>query len=146
MLSPEIIRLARPFIKGRVLDVGAGSGMMMKCLKGLKDVETITGIDIAPTTTDIIEASATDIPFDDEYFDCVIASEVLEHLDDSILTKAVSEIHRVLKLGGTVIITTPYKYDLSKNEVMCPHCGERFDRWGEVRSVDATNMMNILVL
>jgi len=45
------------------------------------------------------------LPFKDDYFDFVFAGEVIEHILD---TKAfLIEIHRVLKPGGYVVITTP---------------------------------------
>ena len=47
------------------------------------------------------------MPFKDSYFDKVIFTEVLEHLKNE--EKAISEISRVLKKGGTLLLTTPNK-------------------------------------
>jgi len=46
-----------------------------------------------------------DMPFEDGSFDCVVASEILEHVpgDD----RAISELVRVLKPGGALAITVP---------------------------------------
>lgn len=45
------------------------------------------------------------LPFKDNFFDFIFAGEVIEHIFD---TKAfLNEIHRVLKPGGYVVITTP---------------------------------------
>lgn len=43
--------------------------------------------------------------FEDEFFDCVFAGEVIEHLIDTDFF--IKEIFRVTKIGGCAIITTP---------------------------------------
>lgn len=50
--------------------------------------------------------------FPDETFDLVIANHVLEHVDDA--SRALREIHRILKRGGRAICQTPYAARLSK--------------------------------
>ncbi len=47
-----------------------------------------------------------DMPFEDQSFDLLIASHVLEHVGDD--RAALREIHRVLKTGGQAILQTPY--------------------------------------
>lgn len=47
-----------------------------------------------------------DIPFPNDSFDYVMAIHVLEHIDDD--AKAMSEIYRVLKHGGTAILAVPF--------------------------------------
>jgi len=47
------------------------------------------------------------LPFDNNYFDAVIMTDVLEHVDSEI--NAINEIFKVLKSGGQFIITTPHK-------------------------------------
>jgi SAM-dependent methyltransferase len=51
------------------------------------------------------QADATRLPFADATFDRVIASEVLEHIDDD--AAALAELARVLKPGGTMAVTVP---------------------------------------
>jgi ubiquinone/menaquinone biosynthesis C-methylase UbiE len=45
------------------------------------------------------------LPFPDDYFDGVILSEILEHIDDDVA--GLREVYRVLKPGGVVAITVP---------------------------------------
>jgi ubiquinone biosynthesis O-methyltransferase len=52
----------------------------------------------------------TNLRFSDQTFDKVFASEVLEHVPD--YRKAVSEMARVLKPGGTLVVTTPNRHSL----------------------------------
>lgn len=54
---------------------------------------------------DIKEGDALDLPFADGEFDRVVASEVLEHIHDD--HRAITELVRVLRPGGTMAITVP---------------------------------------
>ena len=54
---------------------------------------------------------ALDLSFDDGVFDCVIALEVIEHVDDD--ARFVSEGLRVLRPGGQLIFTTPNRLRLT---------------------------------
>lgn len=53
-----------------------------------------------------------DLPFADEEFDIVICSHVLEHIEDD--RKAMRELCRVLKKGGTGFLQVPMAVDLDK--------------------------------
>ena len=63
------------------------------------------------TTTDLyspladIKADLCALPFEDNIFDLVLCNHVLEHVSND--KKAMEEIHRVLKLGGTAILQVP---------------------------------------
>jgi SAM-dependent methyltransferase len=46
------------------------------------------------------------LPFPDDYFDGVILSEILEHIDDEVA--GLREVRRVLKPGGVAAITVPH--------------------------------------
>lgn len=52
-----------------------------------------------------VRGDGTRLPFPDGCFDRVIASEVLEHIDDD--RAAVAELARVLRPGGTLAVTVP---------------------------------------
>lgn len=96
-----------------VLEVGCAEGWMTGELaaRGAK----VTAIDFAasyverarakvPNAT-IIQADVHDMPFEDNQFDSVVCSEVLEHLISPFT--ALAEIHRVLKPEGTLVISVP---------------------------------------
>ena len=51
------------------------------------------------------------IPFAENTFDVAFCNHVMEHVDDDI--KAMSELHRVLKLGGWAIIQSPQDWNLA---------------------------------
>lgn len=48
------------------------------------------------------------IPMNNDFFNLVHSAEMLEHLE--FPEKAIAEMHRVLKPGGTLIVTTPNKF------------------------------------
>lgn len=53
-----------------------------------------------------IECDIIDIPVKDESFDVILCIEVIEHLPDP--RKAIAEFTRILKRGGTLILTAPF--------------------------------------
>jgi ubiquinone/menaquinone biosynthesis C-methylase UbiE len=92
-----------------VLDIGVGLGRFA----ALHGAYTWHGIDIShgylqrakAAGVDVAFASAEDIPYPDEFFDCVCATDVLEHVLD--LNRALAEAVRVLKPGGWLVVRTP---------------------------------------
>ncbi len=97
-----------------VLDVGCSRGMVVK---GFADEgKHSVGVDVSKLAVeycrqqrlDVVQASVTDLPYNDNSFDMVITTDVLEHLYPEDVDKAVSEIVRVTgKYTGHTIY--PYK-------------------------------------
>ena len=56
-----------------------------------------------------IDLDVTDLQFPDEHFDMIICSHVLEHVPDD--RKAMRELSRVLKKGGTGLVLSPMRED-----------------------------------
>jgi len=48
------------------------------------------------------------LPFEDNTFDCVLATHIFEHLEKTQWVKVVADIHRILKPGGAMIAVTPH--------------------------------------
>ena len=95
---------------GTLLDIGCG----MKPFENLfsKKIQYI-GVEHESNETtkaDIFTDVNDGLPFDDDYFDFIIISEVLEHLNEPY--KLMAEIKRVLKDGGYLYITTPFIFGL----------------------------------
>lgn len=133
-----IVKLTKRYISGRVLDVGAGSGALLDLLPNA------SGIDVAPVRPNIVEASVATIPWRDGSFQTVLATDVLEHLSDEILTSGIREVSRVLSPGGHFIAVTPYKENLKASSVYCPNCKTEFHKWGHVQSFDEYEMAAFL--
>lgn len=95
-------------LKGKLLDFGCGN----KPYKHLFNVEQYVGMDIKNKahnheneSIDIIY-DGRHIPFDNECFDCIFASEVFEHVFN--LEEILNELNRVLKEEGVILITLPF--------------------------------------
>lgn len=69
-----------------------------------------TTLDIDPQRKPDIVADIVKMPFEDERWDAIICSEVFEHLPDP--EAAVSELKRVLKPGGRLILTTRFAFPI----------------------------------
>src|SRR5689334_12356494 len=95
-------------LNGRLLDFGCGN----KPYEHLFKVESYTGIDIENVAHDHrnenvdVFYDGKHIPFDDNSFDSVFATEVFEHVFN--LDEILVEINRVLKKHGKLLITLPF--------------------------------------
>lgn len=95
-----------------LLDVACGAGLLQPHLTGRLTGWAHIGVDLSLLSlrqarthgVRTVAADAVRLPFADGAFDCVVAGEVLEHLND--LPSAVAEICRVLAPGGTLVIDT----------------------------------------
>lgn len=95
-------------LHGVVLDVGCGNKPYAAYMPG---VSTHVGVDIAPGIgVDVVIPSERSWPFANATFDAVIATQVLEHVKD--LDLALAEIQRVVKPGGSVVLTVPFLYNV----------------------------------
>lgn len=63
--------------------------------------------DIDPSIKPDVVADVLNLPFMSAVFDLVYFTEVLEHLPKGMESKALREIHRVLRNGGVLILSTP---------------------------------------
>ncbi|MDZ7337864.1 MAG: class I SAM-dependent methyltransferase [candidate division KSB1 bacterium] len=116
----EIRRLGAAHPQGRVLEVGCGPGTDLRQLAaaGLHPVAidmTLNGARLAKQHLrtfglpgQVIVCDAEKLCFRPESFDAVWSAGVLHHVDDT--EAAISEIHRVLKRGGTFVAVLYHKY------------------------------------
>jgi SAM-dependent methyltransferase len=100
---------------GRMLDAGCGSGQTMTWLAELLPRWDRVGVDVAREAVasarsigeKVSEASVLSLPFGDATFDLAITLDVLQHLPlDGGDSQALTEIRRVLKPGGGLLIRT----------------------------------------
>jgi ubiquinone/menaquinone biosynthesis C-methylase UbiE len=93
-----------------VVDVGAGYCSFINHVSARRRV----AVDIherlaefAAAGVECVQCSATRLALDDESFDVLFASNLLEHLDRPDIGAALQEFHRVLRPGGRVILMQP---------------------------------------
>ena len=98
----QALRVTSPQM--RVLDVGCGSGYITHHLSAMLGTK-VTGIDLQPETEAPIEYRQFDgvrFPVETQTLDVVLFCYVLHHAQD--LAGLVSEVRRVLRRGGQVIV------------------------------------------
>ena len=110
----------------RILDVGCGTGTMLKYLERYGSAE---GIDFDAEAieycrgrglTNVKQASAENLPFSSESFDLVTALDVIEHTDDDV--GVLREIARVLRPNGALLMTVPaYKFLWGQQDEISAH-------------------------
>ena len=97
----------------KVLDVGSGTGSNLRMLveAGFRDVR---GLDMSPAAAQFAKAKnlppieygdVQRLPYEAETFDLLLATDVVEHVDDD--AKAVQELARILRPGGHLLVTVP---------------------------------------
>jgi ubiquinone/menaquinone biosynthesis C-methylase UbiE len=108
------------FAGQHILEIGIGQGTDM--MQFAKAGAIVHGVDITENhlqltarnaslcgfAVDLHSADATRLPFADDSMDCVYSFGVLHHIPE--IDKGVSEVYRVLKPGGRVMISLYYKW------------------------------------
>ena len=88
-----------------ILNVGAGGDVQSR-LDLLKSDNKIISIDVDKSRNPDFVMDVLKLDFEDNFFDYVFLIEVLEHVKNPFI--ALSEINRVLKKGGKLIMSTPF--------------------------------------
>ncbi|MHA2252974.1 MAG: class I SAM-dependent methyltransferase [Candidatus Kariarchaeaceae archaeon] len=138
----EVVQILRKISGGKVLDVATQKGGFIDVLiKALKDYDNFIGIDIEFEDLESIkkeyenkpvkflEMNAEDMEFEDDSFDTVSLSHSLHHLSN--IDKALEEIKRVLKPGGTFIVQEPFcdgeQSEAQKVDILQSHWDSEID-------------------
>ncbi|WP_448243327.1 class I SAM-dependent methyltransferase [Pseudoxanthomonas mexicana] len=102
---PNAEALAKP----RVLELGAGTGQQARMLADAG--YQVTAVDLPSShyagvrTHPVIDYDGVNLPFDDDSFDVVFSSNVLEHVVE--IDRVLKETRRVLKPGGVAVHLIP---------------------------------------
>jgi 2-polyprenyl-3-methyl-5-hydroxy-6-metoxy-1,4-benzoquinol methylase len=107
----RIRELVSKELRGPLLDIGPGLGMNARMLASMGfDVHVC---DYSQDLLDRLEfkgkksdLNKNRLPYTDEYFQVVVCTEIIEHLENP--WHLIREAKRVLKKGGSIIISTPY--------------------------------------
>lgn len=137
-VAKTIFRLSKKYIGKDVLDIGAGTAALIKLIPNAQ------GIDIAPKSDRVKKGDIEKLEFKDNSFDTVFACELIEHLSNKKLQKGIEEIWRVLKQDGFFILTLPCKEKLGMNDVTCPKCKFKFNRYFHKQAFDDEKVRLIL--
>ena len=117
---------------GKLLDVGCGDGVALFLLRKRFPKLELFGIDPMSEAITIAkekvpnahleQGTADKLPFESDFFDLVISSDVIEHVSDADLM--LREMKRVAQPEAAIIIGTPIK--LTKNPLDHNHAQEFF--------------------
>ncbi len=107
ILSGEVSRRKAPL---KILDVGCGTGLLMKEMQKFGPVD---GVDFSERAIAYCKerglsprlGSAEALPYGDNSFDAAIFFDVMEHLEND--AQACGEVYRVLAPGGMVLVSVP---------------------------------------
>ncbi|MDO8340706.1 MAG: class I SAM-dependent methyltransferase, partial [Candidatus Woesebacteria bacterium] len=103
-------------IHGKLLDVGFGYGFIEELITNFNLKISLYGIDISDFAVNSAKnkfkgifkkANIYKIPYNNNSFDCVLALDILEHLEPAKIQTALLEIKRVLKGDGLFIVSVP---------------------------------------
>ena len=154
----------------RVLDTGTGSGWLSEILskRGFNVHAVDLGLDSIKRASrrikgkrkaqghkgrkahsnieagNVIHFTIGDIyrfPYRDGYFDAVVASEILEHLESP--DEALREISRIIRPKGYLIVSTPYREKIE--QTLCIHCNKKTPVNAHLHSFDENNIGELLM-
>jgi len=146
-----LVRRAGKLSTGRcLLNVGCGDGYLER--RAVEKGWTVISVDPDPPSVARLKDLGIDarcggiesLPVAAESVDAVVSTEVFEHLSEDIFEAGLNQIRNVLKPGGLLIGTVPYRENLSQNEVFCPDCKKRFHRWGHQQTFDEARLASFL--
>ncbi len=111
-----------------ILDTGCGGGWLAGALKNknknvismdISDINPIKATKNTPYPTHYgLVADVYELPIKDASIDCIVASEIIEHVSDP--KRFLGALFSALKPGGKIIVTTPYNERIL--ESLCIHC------------------------
>lgn len=125
-------------VKGkRCLDLGSDNGVVSLLLR--QQGGTWASGDLTPETveairslveTDVHLVEETKLPFGDREFDVVVVADMIEHVGNE--AAFVSEVARVLKPGGRLIVNTPHARETALRRIRLG-LGQTDEKHGHVR-------------
>jgi SAM-dependent methyltransferase len=144
-LGVEFQRLIDQHVRGDLLDHGCGPVPLFDAYRSR--VASVTCVDWPGSPHDVQHADVLcdvngDVPIADGSFDTIICSDVLEHLHRPAF--AVSEMNRMLRPGGKVLLSVPFMYGLHEQ----PFDFHRYTRhtivkWAEQNSMDVIELKEV---
>ena len=133
-----------------ILDVGCGNGWLSRMMQN--DHNSVVSLDISFINVKKtlmnqshqnhsgIVADVFHLPFPDDSFDTIIASEIIEHTYDP--NKFIDCLLQILKPDGQLIISTPYNEKISLS--LCVHCNKPTPIDAHLHTFNEKNIIGII--
>lgn len=112
-LFGRIISALRLPADAKILDIGTSTGTNLRMLRDM-GFSNFEGVDMSQESVrwcdnkglgHVTLGDVCDLPYADASFDLILATDIIEHVDDD--AAALVEIRRVLRRGGFVLVTVP---------------------------------------
>jgi len=116
-----ILKYLKPGVNDKILDAGCGVGTF--AFHSAKAGSMAYGVDYSHESirlakklclnfgvdkkTSFVTAEITELPFEDKFFDKIIAADIIEHISDKQKDAMLKEMKRVLKDNGYIVVFTP---------------------------------------
>jgi len=129
-----------------VLDVGTSTGTNLRLLREM-GFENVTGLDRSEDAArfcaekglgSVKLGDVTQMSFGDETFSLVLATDIIEHIDDD--AAALAEIRRVLRPNGSVLFTVPAFMSLWGLQDVVSHHKRRYRMRGFLERVRSAGL------
>jgi len=131
---------------GKILDAGCGTGTLTAMMKRMHPLLEIHGVDIDDNVLKIArqkfesdslnislhKGSVLQLPFDDNSFNAVFSCLVIHHLTTENKQKALQEIFRILKPGGTLAVADfapPHNFSMMMVTLATQYFEETYDNF-----------------
>ena len=109
-LMKDIKEALDKYAKKSLLDLGCGNKPYKEWYGPL--TESSTGCDAVQSSENVVDTIclAKELPYQNEYFDTVFSTQVLEHVFEQ--QQMINEAARVLKQNGCLILSVPFTWEL----------------------------------
>jgi ubiquinone/menaquinone biosynthesis C-methylase UbiE len=146
MRISETAKLVPTDIK-TLADIGCGNGVFLHYLQNFRKDLKLVGVDRSEAALTFVNvekfhSDITNLPFEDNSFDCVSCLEVIEHLPVPLYNMALKELTRISK--KYLVISVPYNESLERGYSKCPQCTSLFNRDLHLRRFDKYSMKVLL--
>jgi SAM-dependent methyltransferase len=141
----------RPGAAGPLLDAGCGTGGLLRRIAGAPEGRAAVGLDFLPQAArraagksgcPVTAGDTNRLPFPDASFGAAISIDVICH-EGVDPARALAELHRVLRPGGTLVLNLPaYEWLRSAHDARV-HNARRFTRGGAARLLAASGFTAI---
>lgn len=141
-----ILRFCKFFVEdihlAKCLDYGCGLGHIIKYF--LDDGVNMYGVDMSGESVKLVNEKFRDypnwhgasvydgkrLPYEDDSFDLITCTEVIEHILPKHMELFLCELNRILKPNGKIVFTTPNDENMILNTMCCPECNTLFHKHG----------------